>query len=47
MIKGTMLTYEDSASKRSHKGRAAVPPRYLTLIGASLAVLGATPSDRK
>jgi len=47
MIKGTMLTYEDPASKRSHKGRAAVPPRYLTLIGASLAVLGATPSDRK
>ena len=42
-----MLTYEDPASKRSHKGHAAVPPRYLTLIGASLAVLGATPSDRK
>ena len=42
VIKGALLTYEDPQSKRSHKGRAAVPPRYLSLVGASLAVLGGT-----
>jgi len=47
VIKGTLLTYEDSLSRRSHKGRAAVPPRYLSLVGASLAALGGpTPADR-
>lgn len=46
VIKGTLLTYEDPTSKRSHKGRPAVPPRYLTLIGAALATLGQTPASR-
>jgi hypothetical protein len=31
---------EDAQSKRSHKGRAAIPPRYLSLLGASLTALG-------
>ena len=40
VVKGTMVTYEDPKSKRSQKGRAAIPTRYLALIGASLAELG-------
>ena len=44
VVKGTMVTYEDPKSKRCHKGRRAVPERYLSLIGASLAVLGSAPS---
>ena len=38
------MTYEDPHSKRSHKGRAAVPSRYLSLVGASLAVIGKAPA---
>jgi len=44
LVKGTLMTYEDPHSKRSHKGRAAVPSRYLSLVGASLAVIGKAPA---
>ena len=40
LIKSTMMTYEDPTSKRCHKGRAALPERYLVLLHASLAQLG-------
>jgi hypothetical protein len=40
VVKGTMVTYEDPKSKRGQKGRAAIPQRYLGLIGASLAAMG-------
>ena len=40
VTKGTIMAYEDPKTKRSHKGRAAIPPRYLGVIGASLAAMG-------
>ena len=40
VTKGTLMAYEDPRSKRSHKGRAAIPPRYLQLVGAALATMG-------
>ena len=40
VTKGTLTSYMDPKSKRSYKGRAAVPERYLRLIGASLAAMG-------
>ena len=40
LIKSTMMTYEDPSSKRCHKGRAALPERYLVLLHATLAQLG-------
>ena len=46
VVKGTMMAYEDAKSKRTAKGRTAIPPRYLTLIGASLATLGASANPR-
>ena len=47
LIKGTMRTYEDPQSKRSHKGRPAIPARYLALLeGATLSALGGKTSWR-
>ena len=40
VAKGTIMAYENPQAKRTHKGRAAVPPRYLQLVGASLAAMG-------
>ena len=40
VTKGTLTAYQDPKSKRAHKGKAAIPERYLKLVGASLAVMG-------
>ncbi len=40
VVKGCLMAYEDPRSKRAAKGRAAIPERYLKLVGASLAVMG-------
>ena len=40
VTKGTLTAYQDPKSKRAHKGKAAIPPRYLQLTGKPLGISG-------